>query len=84
MWDVTNAPNEDIMFSLCPMGLRGQTNKCKTPKNSNFLRNDKIVISIKIRNFSEISDDEMGFIVGIVLRNLAIMSNSETVKISCF
>ena len=26
--------------------------KCETPENSNFLKNGKIVISIKIRNFS--------------------------------
>ena len=25
---------------------------CKTPENSNFLKNDKIVISVKIQNFS--------------------------------
>ena len=28
---------------------RGQ---CETPENSNFLKNGKIVISVKIRNFS--------------------------------
>ena len=27
-------------------------NLCETPENSNFLKNGKIVISIKIRNFS--------------------------------
>ena len=26
--------------------------QCKTPENSNFLKNDKMVISIKIQNFS--------------------------------
>ena len=26
--------------------------ECETPENSNFLKNDKIVISIKIQNFS--------------------------------
>ena len=25
---------------------------CETPKNPDFLRNDKMVISVKIRNFS--------------------------------
>ena len=25
---------------------------CKTRENSNFLKNDKIIISVKIRNFS--------------------------------
>ena len=24
---------------------------CKTPKNSNFLKNDRMIISVKIRNF---------------------------------
>ena len=27
MWDVTNTPYADTMSSLCPIGLRGQTNK---------------------------------------------------------
>ena len=26
--------------------------ECETPKNSNFIKNRKIVISVKIRNFS--------------------------------
>ena len=30
--------------------LRG--GECETPENSDFLRNDKMVISVKIRNFS--------------------------------
>ena len=27
MWDITNTPHVDTTSSLCPMGLRGQTNK---------------------------------------------------------
>ena len=30
--------------------LRGE--ECETPENPDFLRNDKMVISVKIRNFS--------------------------------
>ena len=30
--------------------LRGE--ECKTPENFNFLKNGKMVISVKIRNFS--------------------------------
>ena len=30
MWDITNTPHADTMSSLCPMGLRGQTDKHPT------------------------------------------------------
>ena len=33
--------------------LRG--GECETPENPDFLRNDKIVISVKIRNFSSVT-----------------------------
>ena len=33
-------------------GASGQLYQCKTLENSNFLKNDKMVISIKIQNFS--------------------------------
>ena len=32
--------------------LRGRGGECKTRENSNFLKKGKMVISIKIRNFS--------------------------------
>ena len=31
--------------------LRG--GECETPRNPDFLRNDKMIISVKIRNFSK-------------------------------
>ena len=32
--------------------LRGGGGECETPENPDFLRKDKMVISVKIRNFS--------------------------------
>ena len=34
--------------------LRQLYHMCKTPENSNFLKNDKMVISIKIQNFLDL------------------------------
>ena len=39
---------ENLSLKLVTWGMR----KCKTPENSNFLKNDKMVISAKIRIFS--------------------------------
>ena len=47
--------------------------ECETSRKSNFLKNGKMVILVKIQNF--ISHDETNITVGIVSRNLATMSN---------
>ena len=47
----------------------------KTRENSNFLKMGKMVISIKIRNFSRSWIKKMDFTVGIVSQNLATTSN---------
>ena len=47
----------------------------KPRENSNFLKNGKIVISVKNPKFFKISDDETDFTDGIVSRTLATMSN---------
>ena len=56
--------------------------ECKTRENSNFRKKGKIVILVKIRNFSR--SRISNFAVGIVSRNLANTSNFETIGISCF
>ena len=49
--------------------------KCKTRENSNFLKNGKMVISVKIQNFSRSQMMKKNFTVGIVSRNLAVTEN---------
>ena len=39
-------------LSVCGLGVVGVQCWCKTRENSNFLKNGKIVISVKIQNFS--------------------------------
>ena len=53
--------------------LRGE--ECKTQKSSIFLKNGKTVISVENLEFFYISDEEIGFIIGIVSRNLLTQSN---------
>ena len=48
---------------------------CKTRKNSNFLRNGKIVISMENLEFFSILDGKTDFTIEIVSRNLASTSN---------
>ena len=65
----------------------GSSQSCKTRENSNFLKNDKMVISVKIRNFSRsrmtkrTSSLESSREISIPRR---ISSNSKTVGISRF
>ena len=47
----------------------------KPQEKSNFLKNGKMVISVKNPKLFYISDDETDFTVGIVSRNLATTSN---------
>ena len=60
---------------------------CETPENSNFLKNGKIVISVKIRNFSrsrmtkQTSPLESSHEIYLTRR---ILLNSETVRICIF
>ncbi|RVW42196.1 Cytochrome P450 85A [Vitis vinifera] len=43
MWDITNTPHADTTSSLCPMGLRGQTDKAKqTPIPGSGIGSDTI------------------------------------------
>ena len=77
MWFVVIVQNFGTKFLL----RRGE---CKTPENSIFFKNSKTVILVKIQKNFYISDDETDFTVGIVSRNLATTSNSETVGISHF
>ena len=48
--------------------------KSETLENPNFIKNSKIVISIRNLEFFYIPDDEKDFTVGIVSRNLATKS----------
>ena len=45
---ISSNPTSSIKFVQT---IKGQE-KCKTRENSNLLENDKMVISVKIRNFS--------------------------------
>ena len=43
MWDITNILHADTTSSLCPMGLRGQTDKAKqTPTSGSGIGSDTI------------------------------------------
>ena len=55
--------------SLLCMG----SSTCETPKNQDFMRKDKMVISVKIQNFSRSRMTKQT--VGIVSGNLATTSN---------
>ena len=59
--------------------------ECETSRKSNFSKKKgKKGKFGQNSEFFEISDDKTDFTVGIVSRNLATMSNSETVGISRF
>ena len=49
--------------------------QCKTREISNFLKNGKMVILVKIQNFFRYRMTKQTFFVGIVSRNLATPSN---------
>ena len=65
--------------------LRGE--ECKTPENSNFLKNDEMVISVKIQNFSRswmINGLQRWNHLAKSSYHVEFRRNSETVGISCF
>ena len=41
----------DILGNIVVIELIEDDNECETPRNPNFIRNDKMVILVKIRNF---------------------------------
>ena len=46
----TDVRHESVLESLRPIYLGSKL--CETPRKSNFLKKGKMVISVKIRNFS--------------------------------
>ena len=67
---------DDPYYQRVIMGMLAAFHVSVKPrKNPNFRKKSKMVFSIKIQNKYLISDDETGFTVKIVSRNLSTTSN---------
>ena len=88
------APRHQIEPNITPrrqlehkMTPRRHPKLCKTRENSNFMKKDKMVISVKIRNFSRFWMAKWTSLLKSspkIYLPRRILSNSETVRISYF